>query len=196
MSALPRESWTAEEYLAFERASQEKHELVDGQVYLMTGASRRHNLIVFNLVAVLRPQLRDNSCEGYANDMRVRVVRDFFYPDISVVCGEPQFADDEFDTLLNPTLIIEVLSPSTEQYDRGRKFEKYRTLDSLREYVLIAQDHPHVERYVRQDDGWLLTEVSGLDGALALATVAARLPLAEIYDRLDFDSSPADHDRD
>ena len=89
-----------------------------------------------------------------------------------------------------------MLSPSTEQYERGRKFEKYRTLNSLREYVLIAQDRPHVERYVRQDDGWLLTEASGLDGALALATVEARMSLAEIYDRLDFDGDPADHDRE
>lgn len=145
--------WTAEEYLAFERKSQEKHELADGQVYLMTGASRRHNVIVLNLVAALKPHLRDRSCEGYANDMRVRVLRDFFYSDVSVVCGEPQFADDEFDTLLNPALIIEVLSPSTEQCDRGRKFEKYRALDSLREYVLIAQDRPHIERYTRQADG-------------------------------------------
>ncbi len=196
MSALPRGSWTAEEYLAFERASQEKHEFADGQVYLMTGASRRHNLIVVNIVITLGGQLRGKPCEAYANDMRVRVRRDYFYPDISVVCGEPQFADDQFDTLLNPTLIFEVLSPSTEQYDRGRKFEKYRTLNSLREYVLIAQDRPHVERYVRQDDGWLLTEASGLDGALALATVEARMSLAEIYDRLDFDGDPADHDRE
>ncbi len=194
MSALPRDVWTAEEYLAFERASQEKHEFVGDQVYLMTGASRRHNLIVFNLVAALKPWLRDKPCEGYANDMRVRVGRDFFYPDVSVVCGEPQFAGEEFDTLLNAALIIEVLSPSTEQYDRGRKFEKYRALDSLREYVLVAQDRPQIERYIRQDDGWLLTEAAGLDSALELVTVGARLPLAEIYDRLRFDDGAADHD--
>lgn len=194
MSALPRDVWTAEEYLAFERASQEKHEFVGDQVYLMTGASRRHNLIVFNLVAALKPCLRDKPCEGYANDMRVRVGRDFFYPDVSVVCGEPQFAGEEFDTLLNAALIIEVLSPSTEQYDRGRKFEKYRAFDSLREYVLVAPDRPQIERYIRQDDGWLLTEAAGLDSALELVTVGARLPLAEIYDRLRFDDGAADHD--
>ena len=194
MSALPHDVRTAEEYLAFERASQEKHEFVGDQVYLMTGASRRHNLIVVNIVMALGGQLRGKPCEMYANDMRVRVGRDFFYPDVSVVCGEPQFAGEEFDTLLNAALIIEVLSPSTEQYDRGRKFEKYRALDSLREYVLVAQDRPQIERYIRQDDGWLLTEAAGLDSALELVTAGARLPLAEIYDRLRFDDGAADHD--
>jgi Uma2 family endonuclease len=196
MSALPRDVWSADDYLAFERASQEKHEFVDGQVYLMTGASRRHNLIVVNLVITLGGQLRGGPCEMYASDMRLRVGRDFFYPDLSMVCDEPQFADDTFDTLLNPALIIEVLSPSTEQYDRGRKFEKYRALESLREYVLVAQDRPYVERYTRQNDGWLLTEAAGLDSALELATVEARLPLVELYDRLRFDEGAAGQDEE
>jgi Uma2 family endonuclease len=196
MSALPRDVWSADDYLAFERASQEKHEFVDGQVYLMTGASRRHNVIVFNLAATLRPLMRGKPYEAYASDMRLRVGRDFFYPDLSMVCDEPQFADDTFDTLLNPALIIEVLSPSTEQYDRGRKFEKYRALESLREYVLVAQDRPYVERYTRQNDGWLLTEAAGLDSALELATVEARLPLVELYDRLRFDEGAAGQDEE
>jgi Uma2 family endonuclease len=186
MSALPKKHWTAKEYLAFERSSDEKHEFIDGNVYLMTGASREHNLIVFNLVMLLGNQLRGRTCEAYASDMRVKVkVRDYTYPDLAIVCDTPQFEDINSDTLVNPTLLIEVLSHSTEQYDRGDKFEIYRQLNSLQEYVLIAQDRPHIERYVRQSEGeWLLSEVNGLNSSIEFSSVGCKLQLTDIYEKV------------
>jgi Uma2 family endonuclease len=193
MSAVLKKQWTAEEYLAFERASEEKHEFIGGHVYLMTGASRKHNLIVFNLAMTLGNQLRNRPCEAYVNDMRVRVKgQDYTYPDVAVVCDSPAFEDADLDTLLNPTLLMEVLSPSTEQYDRGKKFESYRALGSLRDYVLISQDRPHIEHYVRQNEGtWLFSEVNGLDASLELASVGCTLTLADIYEKVVFDDGDA-----
>ena len=194
MSALPKKKWTAEDYLAFERDSDEKHEFIDGSVYLMTGASREHNLIVFSLATLLGNQLRGRACEAYVNDMRVKVKRqDYTYPDVIVVCHPPKFEDADVDTLLNPTLLIEVLSPSTEQYDRGQKFESYRTLNSLQEYVLVAQDRPHIEHFVRQDQGtWMFSEVNGLNMSLELASIGCTLALADIYEKLVFDDGSQD----
>ncbi len=182
---------TEAEYLAFERASDIRHEYLDGHVYAMTGASRAHNLISTYTAASLINQLRGRPCEVYASDMRVRVSATglYTYPDVTVVCGNPQFADSALDTLLNPVLVIEVLSPSTESYDRGKKFQHYRQLESLREYVLISQDSPRVERFLRQDDGtWLLTDAAGLDASLELASVACTLALAEVYEKVTFES--------
>ena len=189
MSALPHKQWAAEEYLAFERASDEKHEFIDGNIYLMTGASRQHNLIVFNLARALGNQLQGRDCEAYVNDMRVRMKsQDYAYPDLAVTCDPPEFEDEHIDTLVNPTLVIEVLSPSTEQYDRGKKFESFRTLDSLQEYVLIAQDRPHIERYLRQSEGaWLFSEVKGVDTSLELPSIGCKLVLAEVYDKVTFE---------
>jgi Uma2 family endonuclease len=188
MSALARKRWTPEEYLEFERRSAEKHELFDGEIYMMSGASRRHNLIVFNIAATLGAQLKGRPCEAYINDMRVRIERrNYVYPDVVVVCDPPHLEDDQLDTLLNPTLIGEVLSPTTEQYDRGRKSQAYRAVDSVREYVLVAQDRPYVERYVRQDAGWLLTEVTGLDATLTLESIGCTLPLRDLYERVNFE---------
>lgn len=148
MSALPRKRWTPETYLAFERDSEEKHEYISGEVYSMTGASENHNLIVANTIIALGIQLRKRPCKLYPSDMLLHIaaVNDYYYPDITVVCGEANIIHDKRDILLNPTLIIEVLSPSTEQHDRGSKFENYLTLDSLQEYLLIAQDRPHLEQ--------------------------------------------------
>lgn len=182
---------TEAEYLAFERASDIRHEYLDGHVYAMTGASRAHNLISTYTAASLINQLRGRPCEVYASDMRVRVSATglYTYPDVTVVCGNPQFADSALDTLLNPVLVIEVLSPSTESYDRGKKFQHYRQLESLREYVLISQDSPRIERFLRQDDGtWLLTDAAGLDASLELASVACTLALAEVYEKVTFES--------
>lgn len=185
---------TEAEYLAFERASDIRHEYLDGHVYAMTGASRAHNLISTYTAASLINQLRGRPCEVYASDMRVRVSATglYTYPDVTVVCGNPQFADSALDTLLNPVLVIEVLSPSTESYDRGKKFQHYRQLESLREYVLISQDSPRVERFLRQDDGtWLLTDAAGLDASLELASVACTLALAEVYEKVTFEAEDA-----
>ena len=191
MSAQPNKHWTPEEYLAFERASEEKHEYLAGEVYLMTGASRAHNLIVVNLAAILGNQLKSRDCEAYVNDMRVRIsaLRSYTYPDVVVVCGEAKFEDNEFDTLLNPTVIIEVLSPSTEIYDRGKKFQLYRTLDSLQEYVLISQDAPRIEHFARQESGqWLLSEVTDLQAQLILPAVGCTLALEDVYNKVTFEA--------
>jgi Uma2 family endonuclease len=179
------------EYLAFERSSETKHEFIDGFVYAMSGASRSHNLITNYTSALLINQLQGQPCEVYPSDMRVKVEATglYTYTDISIVCGEVQLAGDEFDTLLNPVLIIEVLSPTTESYDRGKKFHHYQQLESLREYVLIAQDSPRIERFLRQNGGtWVLTNVTGLDGRLQLASIDAALALADVYQKVTFEA--------
>ena len=189
MAALTQQRMTPAEYLAFERDSEIKHEYLDGMIFAMSGASRAHNLICSYTTIHLGNQLQNQPCEIYPADMRVNVEATglYTYPDLSVVCGEAQLADDEFDTLLNPLLIIEVLSPSTEGYDRGKKFHHYQQLESLREYVLIAQDSPRIERFLRQDDDtWVLTNVTGLENSLPLASVDAALSLAEVYQKVTF----------
>lgn len=178
---------TPAEYLAAERKAAEKSEYVNGRVYAMAGASRVHNLIAVNTVSELRTQLRGRPCEAYANDMRVKVERTglYTYPDVIGLCDEPRFEDAEVDTLLNPAVIIEVLSPSTERYDRGEKFAHYRRLDSLQEYILIAQDTRRIEHYRREGDSWVLTEVSGPDAALIISSLSCTLRLSDIYDRVE-----------
>ena len=184
--------YTPEEYLAFEREAEYKSEYIAGQVAAMSGVSREHSLINSNLVRVLSSQLLDRPCEIHASDMRVKVgakvnARSLYtYPDIAVVCGDMQFEDDQVDTLLNPTLIIEVLSPSTEAYDRGAKFGYYRRLASLREYMLVAQDKMLVEHFVREDDGWLLTETTNPDAVVRLPSIGCEVPLAEVYRKIVF----------
>jgi Uma2 family endonuclease len=181
---------TPEEYLALERAAETKSEYLDGEMIAMTGASRPHNLIVTNVLAELRQQLKRRPCEVYPGEMRVWIPATglYTYPDVGVVCGEPALVDDHFDMLTNPTVLIEVLSPSTEAYDRGRKFEHYRTLASLREYLLVSQDQPRIEQYVRQEDGsrWLFSAETGLGATLALPSIECHLALVEIYDKVSF----------
>ncbi len=194
MSAIQKRyvEMTEAEYVAFERASEFKHEYRSGTIVDMTGASERHNLIGTNTVSLLFPQLRGRGCKIYANDMRVKVrqARLYTYPDIVIMCGEARFADDTFDMLINPTVIIEVLSPSTESYDRGEKFQHYRSLVSLQEYVLISQDSPRIERYMRQDhDSWMLTEAQGLDASIELTSIGCTLKLAEVYEQITFEDT-------
>ena len=189
MSALPEIRMTEAEYLAFERASETKHEFLDGEVFAMSGASEAHNLISINTAATLHTRLRGRSCKVYPSDMRIKTPGGLYtYPDLSVVCGgDARFSENEFDTLLNPTVLIEILSPSTERYDRGRKFQAYRELDSLQEYVLIAQDSPHIERYLRQADHvWQFTEAIGLDAEIKLTSIECTLVLADIYEQVTF----------
>ncbi|HEX6751358.1 MAG TPA: Uma2 family endonuclease [Longimicrobium sp.] len=188
MSPLVQPRYTPEEYLRQERAAASKSELINGRIYAMAGASRRHNLIVGNLFAEIRSQLRGKPCEAYVNDMRVKVARTelYTYPDIAALCGEPMFEDEHVDTLLNPSAIVEVLSESTEKYDRGEKFAHYRRLDSLREYVLVAQNTRRIEQYVRHGEAWTLTEISDPDAVLRIESVGCSIPVAEIYDRVDF----------
>lgn len=187
MSALPRPRWTAEEYLADERQAEAKSEFLDGELFAMAGASREHNLISLNVAVALHPQLAARGCEEYVSDMRVHVPATglYTYPDVAAACGEPRFSDEQRDTLVNPTLIVEVLSPSTADYDRGRKFAHYRSLPSLEVYLLIASDEIRVERFVRQPSGeWLLTEFTDLDATIDLPGLEAQLPLAAIYGRV------------
>ena len=187
MSSNPRTYLTPEEYLAIERGAEYKSEYIDGEMVAMTGASRKHNLITINTSREITNQLKGRPCEAYASDMRVRIPATnlYAYPDVTVVCGEPVFEDDYVDTLTNPTLIVEVLSDSTESYDRGKKFRYYRTIDSLAEYVLIAQDEYRVEQYIKQPDGrWLLSEVRSLNDQVELSSVNCTLSLKEIYDKV------------
>lgn len=196
---------TEAEYLAFERASESKHEYIDGQIFAISGASRAHNLITVSVVAALYNQLRGKSCQVYAGDMRVKISPNrYTYSDLSLVCGEVKFADAEFDALLNPTLIIEVLSPSTEAYDRGKKFQYYRALASLQEYVLIAQDSPQIEPYVRQsenqgvdqaNDIWQFSDAIGLEASLNLPSIGCTLALAQIYEQINFAKDAEDMEK-
>jgi Uma2 family endonuclease len=175
---------SVEEYLAFDRSSEIKHEYLDGEIFAMVGASRAHNRLTWNLAATLDPQLRARGCEGFASDMRVAVSETglYTYPDVVVVCGEPRFTDEQIDTLLNPTFIVEVLSPSTADYDHGRKFAHYRALPSLEVYLLIDQEEVRAELFVRQPNGtWLLSETTDPEAVLEIPRVEVSLPLARIY---------------
>ncbi len=191
MSAvLQQPHYSAEEYLSLERSATIKSEFHDGQIFAMTGASRAHNLITINIARELSQQLKSRPCEAYVNDMRVKAAkaRSYHYPDIAVVCGTPEFEDAHVDTLLNPTLLIEVLSPSTEAYDRGGKFAHYRKIESLREYLLVMQDQPSIERYLRQGEVWVLSEALGLEASVLLESIDCQLSLLEVYDKV-FDAA-------
>jgi Uma2 family endonuclease len=183
---------TPADYLALERQAETKSEYFNGGIYAMSGASRNHNRITFNLARRIGNQLDGKPCEGYVNDMRVKVSPTglYTYPDVVVVCGEPRFEDDQLDTLLNPKVIIEVLSESTEKYDRGDKFAHYQTLDSLTDYLLVAQNQPYIEHFQRQADGlWLYAATQGLEAEIDIATIGCVLPLAEVYERVTFPES-------
>ncbi|HMA33600.1 MAG TPA: Uma2 family endonuclease [Chloroflexia bacterium] len=192
--AAPRHQYfyTPEEYLALERQAAAKSEYLAGQIVAMSGASRVHNRISVNLVRVLSAQTLDGPCETYSSDLRVKVSGQglYTYPDLTVVCGPQQFEDDQVDTLLNPTLIVEVLSPSTEAYDRGAKFGYYRALPSLQEYLLVAQDQALLEHYLRADDSWVFTATRDPGAVVRLPTIACDLPLAEVYRNVIFPPRP------
>lgn len=181
--------YTDEEYLAFEREAEEKHELIDGEIVAMAGASRRHNLISGNIFAEIRFQLKGKNCESYANDMRVRMRKGrYSYPDVVVVCGEPQFADEEFDVLLNPTLVVEVLSKSTRFRDKTEKLETFQKMDSIRECLLIEQDTRHIEHYIKQTPKqWLLKIYEDLSEMVFLESVECEISLADIYAQIEFE---------
>lgn len=192
MASHPKTFYTPEEYLALERSAESKHEYFNGEIFAMSGASKWHVLIVTNLVVELGSQLKGGPCQVYSTDLRVRVAPTglYTYPDVIVLCDEPRFSDEQEDTLLNPALIIEVLSESTKDYDRGGKFEQYRTIDSFVEYLLIAQDRSHVEHHTRQlDASWILQETNNLEDTIHLKSVRCSLRMADIYFRIDLSSS-------
>lgn len=187
MSTPNKRYITREEYLTQERAAEYKSEYLDGEVVAMTGASREHNLIATNIIISLGQQLKGRPCELYPSDMRVFIpaTNKYTYPDVVAVCVEPQFEDSYVDTLLNPVLIIEVLSDSTEAYDRGKKFRDYRSVASLAEYILVSQDESRIEQYRRQADGsWQLTEKRFLEDAVELEAIESRLILRDVYDKV------------
>ena len=191
MSTLTVTHVTPEEYLAAERLSETRSEYLDGGVYPMTGASINHSRIVLNIGAELKFQLRGRGCDVLVIDLKVRMPdsQKFFYPDVMVVCGDLQYHDDRRDIILNPDVIIEVLSPSTEAFDRGAKFQAYRTIESLKEYALVSQGAPLIEQYVRGVDGkWTLSTTAGLESSLPLPSIGCTLNLSAVYDKVDSNS--------
>jgi Uma2 family endonuclease len=179
-----------EEYLRLERQAEYKSEYLNGEIFAMSGASRAHNLITMNIGSELSLQLVGRPCEAYGSDMRVKVasVGFYTYPDISVVCDEPIFEDAEVDTLLNPTVLIEVLSKSTERYDRMAKTFYYRTIQTLKEHLLVAQHQIRVEQYVKQPTGeWLLIEHTSPEQLVQLASIDCALELPRVYDKVTLD---------
>lgn len=187
--------YTVEEYLAFEREAAAKSEYIDGEIVAMAGATRFHNLIGTNAVIALGVQLRGRRCEIYASDMRVRMRgARYSYPDVVVVCGEPQFADNEFDVLLNPVVVIEVLSASTRFRDKTEKLETYQAMDSVRECLLIEQGKMRVEQYIKQTPKqWLLRIFEDADETISLEAIGCSLSLAEIYAQVEFAPEESDN---
>ena len=193
MSTQPKTLLTPAEYLAIERVAEFKSEFYRGEMFAMAGASRRHNQIVANIVGEFRERFKNGPCQIYPSDLRVRITPTglYTYPDATIVCGENEFEDDQLDTLLNPTVVFEVLSDTTESYDRGTKVSHYRRLPSVQEYVLIAQNRASVECYVRQaTGGWLLHEATTLEEHVRFDSVDVDVPMSEIYRNVEFD--PAD----
>jgi Uma2 family endonuclease len=185
--------YTVGEYLAFERSSAEKHEYIDGQIIAMAGASRRHNLIGVNVSSEIRFQLKGKPCETYANDMRLRMRKGHYgYPDVIVVCGDPQFEDEEFDILLNPTVVVEILSKSTRFRDKTEKLETYQKIESVTDCLLIEQDQLRVEHYIKQTrNQWLLKIYENPADVVNLEAVGCRLALSDIYAQIQFPAQEA-----
>jgi Uma2 family endonuclease len=193
----PIHRYTPEEYLCRERDATERHEYYHGEVFAMAGGSPDHSLICSNVNREIGNRLKGTPCRAYESNLRVRVPRTtlYTYPDVSVICGERQFdlLDTNRETVLNPALIVEVLSPSTESWDRGGKFQNYRQIESLREYVLVSTDKPLVETFLRQPDGtWNYTPTAGRDARAALRSLGIELPAAEIYDGVDLPAPATD----
>ncbi len=184
-SAAAQTYLTPEEYLTFERKATIKHEYRKGHIFAMSGASRAHSFITGDIFGELREQLKGQKCEVHSSDMRVRIqsTNSYFYPDVVVACNEPLFEDKDYDSLLNPRVIIEVLSPSTEAYDRGEKFELYKQNNSLREYLLVSQAEIKVEHFYLQNIGWSRTEFLKPDDVVTLSSIDCDLHLRDIYAR-------------
>ena len=187
-SAAVQTHLTPEEYLAWERKADTKHEYLRGEIIAMSGASYQHTIITMNISGELYIQLKGTACTVHTNDMRVRTHPEtsYFYPDVVVVCDKPRFEDNTFDTLLNPIVLVEVLSPSTQVYDRGEKFKHYQQLTSLQEYILVSQDEVGVDRYRRQTTEWQPTEFRSLEDVLSLTSIDCELSLDDIYRRVEF----------
>ena len=193
MSAASKLKMTTAEYLVIERKAATRSEFSNGEMFAMAGARWPHNYARDNLNGELHTRFKGGPCRAISGDMRVRVALDgpYCYPDLVIICTEPEFEDDELDTLLNPLVIVEVLSESTERFDRGLKFRQYQRIDSFREYLLISPDEPLIDQFVRQENGtWALSNVAGLDAILSLTSVPVRIPLSDIYADVTFPAAP------
>jgi Uma2 family endonuclease len=193
VSTLPKNNLTPEQYLEIERQAEFKSEYYRGEMFAKAGASVAHNVIVGNMVGELRQNLRSNPCTVLPSDMRVHIKGTdlYTYPDAVVFCGQPQLLDNKSDTLLNPTLIVEVLSPSTEAFDRGRKFEHYSSIETLTSYLMVASDRIHADQYTRQPGGaWLRKSYSTLEETIDLATIGCTLSMTELYAKVEFGELP------
>jgi Uma2 family endonuclease len=188
MSLSARSKLTVAEYLEVESGAATKSEFFDGEMWAMAGGSLTHAEICMNLTRAVANALAARPCRPYGSDLKVYSLEtnSFFYPDLSVICGKPEFLPDRTDAVLNPSAIFEVLSPSTEARDRGVKFEAYRTMPSLTDYVLIAQDRPLVEHFTRRPDGWLLVAYTALENAVELDSIEVAVTLSELYAKVDF----------
>ena len=196
--ALQPRYLTPDEYLLIERRAETKSEYIDGVMYAMAGTSENHEMIVAAMVAALFDHFVDKPCRVYPGNTKVRIPdrRKYLYPDIAAICGTPQFADDQRDVVLNPHLVVEVLSNSTASHDRTRKFLWYQQIESLEEYVLVSQDEPLVETYHRQSDGtWTYTKLDRLEATLTLRSVNCAIPLQTVYSKVEF-PPPAPDDED
>lgn len=181
--------YTPEEYLSLEEKAEFRSEFVDGHIFKMAGGTEAHNDITLNVATKLRTKLR-GKCKAFASDMRIWVeaAGTFFYPDVAVVCGERKFHKNRLDTIENPTLLVEVLSKTTQEYDKNDKFFIYQNIDSFKEYVLIAQSKPVVQQYVRQNDGnWKIKATIGLNSKVYFESVETELSMQEIYDLVEFE---------
>jgi len=188
MASNPITKVTAEEYLALDRAAELRSEFLDGEIIAMSGGSMRHSELGANLIGELRAALKKTECRTLTSDFRVRVSPSIYtYPDVTIVCGTPMLADDREDILLNPTVIFEVLSPSTEYYDRIVKFQHYRGIESLQDYILVAQDQIRIEQYSRgKASTWTIRDYLHADDVLAIPSIGVSVPLAAIYERIEF----------
>lgn len=190
MSAIQNRRMTEDEYLVMERAAETKSEFYCGEVVAMAGASRFHHAIKDNFIGLLNPQLRNAGCRTYSSDMKVWSprTRQYTYPDIVIICGKPEFKDEKTDILLNPKVVIEVLSPSTDRYDRATKFKGFIALESVQEYILVSQFDPFVQRFVRRTlhSNWEMTPFEGLESDFELATLPVKIPMADIYRDVEF----------
>lgn len=193
MSSEKKSHLTPEEYLRIEREAEFKSEYWNGEMFAMSGESRVHGRIKWNIGGLLYPQLQGGGpapCQGFSSDMRVKVSSTglYTYPDIVIVCGEPHFEDQHVDTLTNPTLLAEVLSDSTESYDRGRKSGHYRSIESLEEYILVSQTEPRIEVYSRHSGNtWLLSEAQSMQGVIRLSSINCTLRLQDVYNGVGFE---------
>ena len=189
MASSPITKATAEEYLAMDRAAEFRSEFLDGEIVAMSGGSMRHARLAGSLFGQFYLALQGTECEAFTSDFRVRSSQMYVYPDVVVVCGKPVLADERQDILVNPRVIVEVLSPSTEHYDRGLKFQNYRTIATLRDYILVAQDQVRIEQYSRaQANTWTLREYQNASETLLIESIGISVPIARIYDRIEFPS--------